>query len=134
MFTIRSSSADGAVRLAIHRLRHAALLGAKLGGGGGGEGQGGEEENEAHGLHSLVHGSRVKPCALGEERRFAMTDPRRPRGKEAQLPDALDQTPSGATPRDAEAHGSEDAQLLAGIDLAREGEGDVEQVDGRPND
>jgi hypothetical protein len=42
-----------------------------------------------------------------------MTDPRTPRTKEAQLPDALDQTPSAAPGPDAEEHGSEDAQLLA---------------------
>ena len=43
-----------------------------------------------------------------------MTDPRTPRTREAQLPDALDQTPSDAAPREAEERGSEDAQLLAG--------------------
>jgi hypothetical protein len=63
-----------------------------------------------------------------------MTDPRRPRSTEAQLPDPLDQTPSDATPREAEEHGSEDAQLLTGADRAREGEGDVERVDGQTND
>ena len=63
-----------------------------------------------------------------------MTDPRRPRGKESRLPDALDQTPSEAAPSEAEARGSEDAQLLQGVDPARAGEGDVERVDGRTND
>lgn len=51
-----------------------------------------------------------------------MTDPRTPATKEAQLPDALDQTVS-ADPALAR-HGSEDAQLLAGSDQA---EGDVER-------
>lgn len=61
-----------------------------------------------------------------------MTDPRRPRTKEAQLPDALDQTPSDAPPREAEERGSEDAQLLAG---AAAPEGDVEnETSGRTND
>jgi len=61
-----------------------------------------------------------------------MTDPRRPLTKEALLPDALDQTPSDAPPRDAEEHGSEDAQLLA---TAGEAEGDVEaETTGRTND
>ena len=61
-----------------------------------------------------------------------MTDPRRPRTRDAQLPDPLDQTPSGAPPREAEEHGSEDAQLLAG---AGEPEGDVEsETSGRTND
>lgn len=55
-----------------------------------------------------------------------MTDPRRPRTKEAQLPDALDQIPSDAAPREAEERGSEDAQLLAGA-----GEG---ETPGRTND
>jgi hypothetical protein len=46
-----------------------------------------------------------------------MTDPRLPRTKEAQLPDALDQTPAGEGPEEALApRGSEDAQLLAGAD------------------
>jgi hypothetical protein len=53
-----------------------------------------------------------------------MTDPRTPRTKEAQLPDALDQTPSEAPPREAEERGSEDAQLLAGAGVP---EGDVEK-------
>jgi hypothetical protein len=52
-----------------------------------------------------------------------MTDPRTPRTKESQLPDALDQTPSDAPAPDAEEHGSPDAQLLAGAELP---EGDVE--------
>lgn len=61
-----------------------------------------------------------------------MTDPRTPRTKEAQLPDALDQTPSDAAPRDAEERGSEDAQLLAGADAP---EADVEgETSGRTND
>ena len=61
-----------------------------------------------------------------------MTDPRRPRTKDAQLPDALDQTPSDAPPADAEEHGSEDAQFLAG---AAASEGDVEnETSGRTND
>jgi len=61
-----------------------------------------------------------------------MTDPRRPRTKESLLPDALDQTPSDAAPREAEERGSEDAQLLAG---ASEQEGDVEgETAGRTND
>ena len=61
-----------------------------------------------------------------------MTDPRRPQTKEAQLPDALDQNPSDAAPRDAEERGSEDAQLLAGASAA---EGDVEgETAGRTND
>jgi len=61
-----------------------------------------------------------------------MTDPRRPRTSEAQLPDALDQTPSDAPPRNAEEHGSEDAQLLAS---AGEAEADVEaETAGRTND
>jgi len=51
-----------------------------------------------------------------------MTDPRTPATKEAQLPDALDQTPN-YDPAGGE-HGSEDAQLLAGADQA---EGDVER-------
>lgn len=58
-----------------------------------------------------------------------MADPRRPRSKDAQDPDALNLTPSEAPARQAEEHGSEDAQLLAGADPARDGEGDVEQVD-----
>lgn len=61
-----------------------------------------------------------------------MTDPRRPRTKEAQLPDALDQTPSDAPPNAAEERGSEDAQLFA---EASAGEGDVEnETAGRTND
>jgi len=59
-----------------------------------------------------------------------MTDPRRPKTKEARLPDALDQTPSDAPPDQAEERGSEDAQLLAGV----AGEGDVERGGGRTND
>jgi hypothetical protein len=59
-----------------------------------------------------------------------MTDPRRPRTKDAQLPDALDQTPSNAPPGDAEQRGSEDAQLLTGAAA-----GDVEtETPGRTND
>jgi len=59
-----------------------------------------------------------------------MTDPRRPRTKEAQLPDALDQTSSNASPGDAEERGSEDAQLLTGA-----AEGDVEaETPARTND
>jgi hypothetical protein len=53
-----------------------------------------------------------------------MTDPRTPQTREAQLPDALDQIPSDAPPREAEERGSEDAQLLAG---AAQGEADVER-------
>jgi len=61
-----------------------------------------------------------------------MTDPRRPRTKEAQLPDALDQNVSDAPPGDAEERGSEDAQLLAGASAP---EGDVEnETAGRTND
>jgi|GEM_PF-6642516 len=61
-----------------------------------------------------------------------MTDPRRPRTKEAQLPDALDQTAPDAAPGDAEERGSEDAQLLA---TANAGESDVEnETAGRTND
>lgn len=52
-----------------------------------------------------------------------MTDPRTPPTKEADLPDALDQTPSDAPARDAEERGSADAQLLSG---AESPEGDVE--------
>lgn len=60
-----------------------------------------------------------------------MTDPRRPRGKESQLPDALDQTPAETAPSVAEEHGSEDAQLLA----AASEEGDVErETPARTND
>jgi hypothetical protein len=54
-----------------------------------------------------------------------MTDPRTPRTKEAQLPDALDQTPDAHPAQGQDgAHGSEDAELLAG---AEQGEGAVEQ-------
>jgi hypothetical protein len=60
-----------------------------------------------------------------------MTDPRTPPTREAQLPDALDQTPSDAAPRAAEERGSEDAQLLAG---AGAGEGDVESGTPQPAD
>lgn len=61
-----------------------------------------------------------------------MTDPRRPRTRDAQLPDALDQTPSNAPPGDAEERGSEDAQLLASASAA---EGAVEtETPGRTND
>lgn len=53
-----------------------------------------------------------------------MTDPRTPLTKEAQLPDALDQTPAEARPEEAlNPRGSEDAQLLA---EAEAGEADVE--------
>jgi hypothetical protein len=52
-----------------------------------------------------------------------MTDPRTPRTKEAQLPDALDQTPSDAAPREAEERGSEDAQLLAGANAPQSNAG-----------
>jgi hypothetical protein len=56
-----------------------------------------------------------------------MTDPRTPRTREAQLPDALDQVPDAHPDQGADgAHGSEDAQLLAG---AEQGEGAVEQPD-----
>ena len=53
-----------------------------------------------------------------------MTDPREPRTREAQLPDALDQNPD-AHPAEGlfGEHGSEDAQLQA---EAEQGEGDVE--------
>ena len=55
-----------------------------------------------------------------------MTDPRTPRTKEAQLPDALDQTPDAHPAQGAgNEHGSEDAQLMAG---AEQGEGAVEQA------
>lgn len=53
-----------------------------------------------------------------------MTDPRRPRGKESLLPDALDQAPAETAPSVAEEHGSEDAQLLA---AAGEADADVER-------
>jgi hypothetical protein len=54
-----------------------------------------------------------------------MTDPRTPRTREAQLPDALDQVPEAHPGQDPFGeHGSEDAQLLSG---AEQGEGDVEQ-------
>ena len=54
-----------------------------------------------------------------------MTDPRTPRTKEAQLPDALDQVPDAHPGQGAGAErGSEDAQLMAGAD---QGEGAVEQ-------
>jgi hypothetical protein len=54
-----------------------------------------------------------------------MTDPRTPRTREAQLPDALDQIPDAHPAQGAGAeHGSEDAQLMAGAD---QGEGAVEQ-------
>jgi len=52
-----------------------------------------------------------------------MTDPRTPRTKEAQLPDALDQQPDTAAPE----RGSDDAQLLAGAD-APEGEVETQAV------
>jgi len=54
-----------------------------------------------------------------------MTDPRTPRTREAQLPDALDQTPDAHPDQGADAvHGSEDAQLMA---AAEQDEGAVEQ-------
>jgi hypothetical protein len=54
-----------------------------------------------------------------------MTDPRTPRTKEAQLPDALDQTPDAHSGQGAgNAHGSEDARLFA---EAKAGETVVEQ-------
>ena len=60
-----------------------------------------------------------------------MTDPRTPPTKEAQLPDALDQTPAEARPEDAlNPRGSEDAQLLA---EAEAGESDVESPGAEPN-
>jgi len=60
-----------------------------------------------------------------------MTDPREPRTKEAQLPDALDQTPDAHPAQDAGVgHGSEDAQLQA---EAEQGEADVEGT-GPPED
>jgi hypothetical protein len=53
-----------------------------------------------------------------------MTDPRTPEGKEAQLPDDLDQNPGiGQSKGLFGQHGSEDAQLIAGANTA---EGDVE--------
>ena len=59
-----------------------------------------------------------------------MTDPRTPRTREAQLPDALDQQPGDVPP--AAERGSEDAQLLAGAGAP---EGDVEaEATGRVND
>lgn len=61
-----------------------------------------------------------------------MTDPRMPRTREAQLPDALDQTPAAERPEEALApRGSEDAQLLA---EAETGETDVETAEVRTND
>jgi len=62
-----------------------------------------------------------------------MTDPRTPPTKEAQLPDALDQSPGDARPEEAlTPRGSEDAQLLA---EAEAGEGDVEPTeDARTDD
>jgi hypothetical protein len=61
-----------------------------------------------------------------------MTDPRRPRTKDAQLPDALDQTPSDAPAQANEERGSEDAQLLAAAN-ADDAEIDRETL-GRTND
>lgn len=58
-----------------------------------------------------------------------MADPRTPKTKEAQLPDALDQQPGDAAPADG--RGSEDAQLLAG---AAGPEGDVETAALQGND
>jgi hypothetical protein len=47
-----------------------------------------------------------------------MTDPRTPRTREAQLPDALDQNPDDARPEDALApRGSEDARLIAEAEI-----------------
>ena len=61
-----------------------------------------------------------------------MSDPRMPRTKEAQLPDALDQNPGEERPEEALApRGSEDAQLLA---AAAAGEADVEGTDDGAND
>ena len=61
-----------------------------------------------------------------------MTDPRTPPTKEAQLPDALDQTPGEARPEDAlNPRGSEDAQLLA---EAEAGKTDVESAEDSAND
>jgi len=60
-----------------------------------------------------------------------MTDPRAPQTKEAQLPDALDQTPAKEQPEDAlQPRGSEDAQLLA---EAAADEKDVETSDVEAN-
>jgi hypothetical protein len=60
-----------------------------------------------------------------------MTDPRTPRTKEAQLPDALDQTPDAHPGQGLFGeHGSEDAQLQA---EAEQGEGNVEQPAPAPN-
>jgi hypothetical protein len=57
-----------------------------------------------------------------------MADPRTPGSEDAQLPDALDQTPEAHPGQGLFGeHGSEDAQLTAG---AEQGEGDVE----RPGD
>ena len=61
-----------------------------------------------------------------------MTDPRTPPTKEAQLPDALDQTPGEARPDDALVpRGSEDAQLLAEADA---GETNVESAEANTDD
>lgn len=50
-----------------------------------------------------------------------MTDPRRPRTRDAQLPDPLDQVVADEAPQDAEEHGSEDARLRVGdVDVERE--------------
>jgi hypothetical protein len=43
-----------------------------------------------------------------------MTDPRRPKTRDAQLPDPLDQVVSDEAPAEAEDHGSDDARLRAG--------------------
>jgi len=55
-----------------------------------------------------------------------MTDPRTPRTKEAQLPDALDQVPDAHPPAQGlfGEHGTEDAALMA---EARQGDGDPGQ-------
>jgi hypothetical protein len=61
-----------------------------------------------------------------------MTDPRTPPTKEAQLPDALNQTPADDRSEEAlKPRGSEDAQLFA---EAETGEADVETADVRTND
>ncbi len=60
-----------------------------------------------------------------------MTDPRTPRTKEAQLPDALDQQPGETAPAEAAGRGSEDAQLLAGAGAP---EGNVETPGLEAND
>lgn len=50
-----------------------------------------------------------------------MTDPRRPRTRDAELPDPLDQVVTDEAPADAEEHGTADARLRAGeADVERE--------------